>query len=904
MAISSPDGRATRARAADRSARLNSALVQATSDGICVLDADGTITYVNLAFSTMTGFAADDLIGGSAPRPFWPQESRQSLSAMLKRALSGAEHEFDLVYCRLDGERFPVRLTMAPVAADGGTGEGFVCVMREVTREVRERDWLREAHSAARLVSWEYDPRSGRVTVSGALAALRGVHVAEGASLETLLALFEEPHGRQLRASLKRVSAGEGDAILEGRLVRSDPSLERADMLPQPRWVETRMHPVRDVQGRITAVRGTSQDITARKLAEVAGLQSEERLRQAQRLAEIGSFEVDEESGKVTWSPELYRLFGVNSDTFSHDLADMLSMFPPDDSSALRALFAETLKDGRARDCEHHYRRGSELRSAETRIEAWGQAGAGRGVRGTMQDITDRRRAEGEIRLQARLLDAVDVAVIATDLDGTITHWNRGAERLYSQPREATVGRTSVSLTASAEQAAETQALIDRVIALGQADSEFDMAGSDGTTRRVGFHTTLFRDRAGDPVGIVGVSADITAKLEYERSLLAARDYQRAITDSMTEGLYTLDPEGRLIYINRAAQDMLGWEHDELLGRVMHDVVHFRRADGTPAPADECPLRAPCASGASVRIADDILIRKDGAELPVEINSAPFETGDGIIGSVVVFTDTSERKRAERRMLSDADAVSRFGQVRDALADERFVVHAQPIVDIATRAVVRHELLIRMLDESGELIMPGQFLPAAEKYGLVADIDRWMLGQAVELAAEGHAVAVNLSAYSVAAPRLLSDYLAALRRTGADPSLIVVELTETALLEDGPAAERLINGIRAAGSHLAIDDFGTGYGGFTYLKQLPFDFLKIDAEFVRDLTENAASRHVVCALISLAKGFGQKTIAEGVEDEATLAMLGELGVDFAQGYVIARPAPAAEVLVHAEAPDG
>ncbi len=226
-------------------------------------------------------------------------------------------------------------------------------------------------------------------------------------------------------------------------------------------------------------------------------------------------------------------------------------------------------------------------------------------------------------------------------------------------------------------------------------------------------------------------------------------------------------------------------------------------------------------------------------------------------------------------------------------------MHAQPIVDVATRAVVRHELLIRMLDDSGKIIMPGQFLPAAEKYGLVADIDRWMLGQAVDLAAEGHAVAVNLSAYSVGAPRLLSDYQAALRRTGADPSLIVVELTETALLEDGPAAERLIKGIRAAGSHLAIDDFGTGYGGFTYLKQLPFDFLKIDAEFVHDLPDNAASQHVVRAVVSLARGFGQQTIAEGVEDERTFEMLGELGVDFAQGYAIARPAPAARILVHA-----
>ena len=268
-------------------------------------------------------------------------------------------------------------------------------------------------------------------------------------------------------------------------------------------------------------------------------------------------------------------------------------MLPEDDSATLGELFAAVLADGRARDLEHHYRRGSELRSAETRIEAWGHAGTRLGVRGTMQDVTDRRRAEREIRLQARLLDAVDVAVIATDLDGTVTHWNSGAERLYSLQREATIGRTYVSLTSTPEQAAEARTLIDGAIARGQADSEFDIVASDGTTRRIGFHSTLFQDRAGEPTGIVGVSADITERLAHERSLRAARDYQRAITNSMSEGLYTLDTDGRLMYINRAAQDMLGWEQDELLGRVMHDVIHFRRADGSPSPAEECPLRIP-----------------------------------------------------------------------------------------------------------------------------------------------------------------------------------------------------------------------------------------------------------------------------------------------------------------------
>ncbi len=137
--------------------------------------------------------------------------------------------------------------------------------------------------------------------------------------------------------------------------------------------------------------------------------------------------------------------------------------------------------------------------------------------------------------------------------------------------------------------------------------------------------------------------------------------------------------------------------------------------------------------------------------------------------------------------------------------------------------------------------------------------------------------------------------MTALAETGADPALLVVELTETALLERSPAAARLIHGIHEAGCRLAIDDFGTGHGGFTYLKRLPFDYLKIDAEFVQDLLENTASQEVVSAVVSLARGFGQKTVAEGVEDEGTLAMLRDLGVDLAQGFAIGRPAPVADV---------
>ena len=120
---------------------------------------------------------------------------------------------------------------------------------------------------------------------------------------------------------------------------------------------------------------------------------------------------------------------------------------------------------------------------------------------------------------------------------------------------------------------------------------------------------------------------------------------------------------------------------------------------------------------------------------------------------------------------------------------------------------------------------------------------------------------------------------------------MVFEITETAILEDEAAAERFADRLRNLGCKLALDDFGTGYGGFTYLKQLPVDYLKIDIEFVRDLATNPASRHVVEAVVGLARGFGLKTVGEGVEDPEAYSLLRELGVDYAQGYHIARPAP-------------
>jgi EAL domain-containing protein (putative c-di-GMP-specific phosphodiesterase class I) len=328
----------------------------------------------------------------------------------------------------------------------------------------------------------------------------------------------------------------------------------------------------------------------------------------------------------------------------------------------------------------------------------------------------------------------------------------------------------------------------------------------------------------------------------------------------------------------------------------MHDVVHFQRADGTPLAVEDCPLHDVGRHGRVVRTADEVFIRKDRRVFPIDVTAAPFIAEDGVRGYVVVFSDASERKAEEGRVRDQMEEVSWLRSVRDALTEDRFVLYAQPIIDLATGDTVQHELLIRMIGPTGEVIAPGRFLPAAEEYGLITDVDRWVIQQAAQLAAQGHAVEINLSAHSLSTARLIDKFEDVLRRTGADPALITIELTETALVQDEQAAATFIERMRGLGCKLALDDFGTGYASFTYLKRLPVDYLKIDREFVVDVIGNPASRHVVNAVVRLARDFGHQTIAEGVEDERTLCALRDLGVDFAQGYAIARPLPVSDVL--------
>ena len=240
-----------------------------------------------------------------------------------------------------------------------------------------------------------------------------------------------------------------------------------------------------------------------------------------------------------------------------------------------------------------------------------------------------------------------------------------------------------------------------------------------------------------------------------------------------------------------------------------------------------------------------------------------------------------------------------------ALAQRGGHAHQQPLLDLHTNEITRHELLLRMLGPNGEHIDPTTFLYVAERFGLIQEIDAWVVRQAIALIADQQELGrrlrleVNLSGLSLTSPEVISTIEHELEQSQIDPSCLTFEITETAAIVNIQRARAFAERISELGCGFALDDFGAGFGSFYYLKHLPFDVLKIDGEFVRNLGDSHKDQLVVKSLARIATELGKKTVAEHVEDDATLDLVRAYGVDYAQGHGIGRPQLVSEWLTQA-----
>jgi PAS domain S-box-containing protein len=331
----------------------------------------------------------------------------------------------------------------------------------------------------------------------------------------------------------------------------------------------------------------------------------------------------------------------------------------------------------------------------------------------------------------------------------------------------------------------------------------------------------------------------------------------------------TTNADGRFASLNAAWERMLGWSREELMARPFLDFVHPEDVERTAREA------------ARVGEPDRELIgfenryrAKDGSWRWLRWSAR----SDGETWFAVGHDITENRQSDER--------------VRSALADNRLLAYSQPIVDRRSDAIVQEELLVRLRDsDDGPVVLPDEFLPGAERSGLIVEVDRWMARCGLELAVRGRNVEVNLSARSICDDGFIDDLSDAIRAAGVSARRLVFEITETTALDNLEAANEFAERLGRLGCRFALDDFGTGFGSLTHLRRLPVQMLKIDMSFVSGIRTSSEDQALVRGIAAIARDMGVETIAEGVEDAVTYRLLGEFGIDRAQGFLIGHPKP-------------
>ncbi len=350
------------------------------------------------------------------------------------------------------------------------------------------------------------------------------------------------------------------------------------------------------------------------------------------------------------------------------------------------------------------------------------------------------------------------------------------------------------------------------------------------------------------------------------------------------------------------------------LGSLARDVDTVARLGGDEFSVVQANVAGPDAAALlAQRIIDDVRAPYDvlghriviGATVGIALGGPEARDVDTLVrnADLALYRAKQEGRGGYRFFEPDMDARAQARRqleldLRGAIERQEFELYYQPLMSVSDRRIAAFEALIRWRHPTRGLVPPDEFIPLSEEIGLIVPIGAWVLRAACGEAARWPQpvnVAVNLSAVQFARGDVAQQVAAALRESGLSPTRLEVEITETALLTDSAATLKTLHALRALGVRIAMDDFGTGYSSLSYLRSFPFDKLKIDRSFIRDLAEAGESAAIVRAIASMGRSLGIATTAEGVENEQQMAQLVRDGCTELQGYFFGRPCPASDV---------
>jgi diguanylate cyclase (GGDEF)-like protein/PAS domain S-box-containing protein len=566
----------------------------------------------------------------------------------------------------------------------------------------------------------------------------------------------------------------------------------------------------------------------------------------------------------------------------------------------------------------------------------------------SLSDIQMRKQAEALLaeekeRAQVTLASIAD-AVVTVDTSGRIEFLNSAAERVTGWPLAEARQRPVAEVFAVVDEVTGApipdpvgRALTDGAIVEAEGNVVLLCRGAESIA--IDYSVAPIRDRAGNSVGAVLVIQDMSRERQYAArlsnlashdaltGLLNRREFEqrvRAIVEQR-EG-----PEGQhaVLYLDldqfKVVNDTSGHAAGDELLRQVGALLRPRLREGDVLArlgGDEFGVLLPhCPPAPALRIAEALrkaiidfrfAWKNRSFTIGVSIGLVNLADGPHTLASVLSAADAAcylakdkGRNRVQVYRPEDSEVTLRRGEMEwvhrlhRALAEDRLCLYSQPMRAMhAPGPHVQHEeLLVRLIDEQDELIPPIAFIPAAERYHLMPSIDRWVIRTAFRVLAERRAAgatlgtyAINVSGASIGDDQFLDYVRESFARFRIPHASICFEITETTAVTSLSKAAEFIGALREPGCRFALDDFGVGVSSFTYLKQLPVDFLKIDGSFVKNMLNDPVDAAMVEAIHRIGRVMGKQTIAESVETAATLDALRSVGVDYAQGHAIAPP---------------
>jgi diguanylate cyclase (GGDEF)-like protein/PAS domain S-box-containing protein len=680
---------------------------------------------------------------------------------------------------------------------------------------------------------------------------------------------------------------------------------------------------------------------------------SEERFQLAVSGSNDGIWDWNLLTSDIYFSPRFKELLGYASDELEDNLSTFVLHLHPEDRRVVRTALRAHLSRGEVYDVEYRCEtKGGEYRWFRARGQSVRNA-AGQAVRmaGSMTDITDRKQAEAQLFAEKEraqvTLQSIGDAVITTDTLGYVEYINPAAETLTGWTVTEARGRPLKAVCSLLEESTRRPARdpIQAVLKEGctmEKTSNAVVVRRDGAEIAVDESAAPIRDRAGNIAGVVLVFHDVSrerayaAKLSYQAThdeltgLINRREFERRLTLAL-QSTTVLRRHHAVMYLDldqfKVVNDTCGHAAGDELMRQVTALLQRRLREGDTLArlgGDEFGvLLENCPPEPAHRIAEEL--RQAVNDCPFLWHSRSFSVGISIglvnlsegpftLADVLSAADTAcymakekGRNRLQIYRPDDSELSLRqgemewVGRIHRAHDEGRLRLYAQEIFQVQEqhRSGMHVELLIRMVDERGELVPPMAFLPAAERYNLMPMIDRWVIraafGILAQMRMDGRELielcAINLSGASIGDERFLDFIREQFAQRGIPHGSICFEITETAAIANLAKAAYFIQELRSLGCLFSLDDFGAGMSSFSYLKHLPVDFLKIDGGFVKDMLIDPIDRAMVVAINDIGHVMEKQTIAEFVEDHQVLAMLREIGVDYAQGYGLAKPRP-------------